>query len=116
MYAYVVTARQRMSGIDRFDLPGFASPPARLTARRSAGKVLCKIFPVRPERRQLPAMGLISFIFLTSPNRSIAVRVSDCIPALARSFQRIGGQAKTAHVQPPLVRALEESQLTRSDV
>jgi hypothetical protein len=47
MYAYLVTARQRMSGIDRFDLPGFASPPARLTFLPSAGKVLCKIFLVR---------------------------------------------------------------------
>jgi hypothetical protein len=63
MYAYVVAARQRMSGVDRFDLPGFASPPARLTSRPSAGKVLCKIFFVRSERRQLPAIGLISFIF-----------------------------------------------------
>jgi hypothetical protein len=43
MYAYVVTARQRISGIDRFDLPAFASPPARLTLP-SAGKLLCKIF------------------------------------------------------------------------
>jgi hypothetical protein len=63
MYAYVVTARQRMSGVDRFDLPGFASPPARLTSRPPAGKVLCKIFLVRSEHRQLPATGLISFIF-----------------------------------------------------
>ena len=89
-----------MSGVDRFDLPGFASPPARLTSRPSAGKVLCKIFFVRAERRQLPAIGLISFIFLTSQNRCIPVRVSDCIPDLRRSFQRIGRQAKTAHVNP----------------
>ncbi|HMH63203.1 MAG TPA: hypothetical protein VK561_18240 [Bradyrhizobium sp.] len=52
-----------MSGVDRFDLPGFASRPARLPARPSAGKVLCKIFLVRSERRQLPAIDLISFIF-----------------------------------------------------
>jgi hypothetical protein len=49
MYANVVTARQRMSGIDRFDLPGFALPPACLTSRPLAGKVLCKIFLVRSE-------------------------------------------------------------------
>jgi len=49
MYANVVTARQRMSGIDRFDLPGFALPPGCLTSRPLAGKVLCKIFLVRSE-------------------------------------------------------------------
>src|ERR1700682_2439474 len=49
MYANVVTARQRMSGIDRFDLPEFALPPACLTSRPLAGKGLCKIFLVRPE-------------------------------------------------------------------
>src|SRR5882724_3162906 len=49
MYANVVTARQRMSGIDRFDLPGFALPPACLTSRPLASKVLCKIFLVRSE-------------------------------------------------------------------
>ena len=38
-----------MSGIDRFDLPGFALPPACLTSRPLAGKVLCKIFLVRSE-------------------------------------------------------------------
>ena len=38
-----------MSGIDRFDLPEFALPPACLTSRPLAGKVLCKIFLVRPE-------------------------------------------------------------------
>jgi len=63
MYAYVVTARQRMSGVDRFDLPGFASPSARLTSRPLAGKLLCKIFLARSERRQLPVIDLISFSF-----------------------------------------------------
>ncbi len=52
-----------MSGVDRFDLPGFASPPARLTSRPSAVKLLCKIFLARSERRQLPVIDLISFSF-----------------------------------------------------
>jgi len=100
MYAYVVAARQRMSGVDRFDLPGFASLPARLTSRPSAGKVLCKIFSGALGAPSASRHRLDFIYFLTSQNRCIPVRASDCIPDLRRSFQRIGRQAKTAHVNP----------------
>jgi hypothetical protein len=58
MYAYVVTARQRISGIDRSELPGFASPPARLNSLLSVGKVLCKIFLVRSQRLSTSRHGI----------------------------------------------------------